>query len=205
MIVIEWLALMVFQKQGLAQTLQQGLFIDIRTGIMDEYTRLHISRCVDMAVPLSSGDTALRKFAIILEINDKSFLAILQASDLTDFVFHIYPLLRRQQQICGGIHAHRHVMEVPRKDTALLNEHIQKFIAGHIQIVLAGIANEHAKGNFIGVHQLHGMDRLVKMARSSSAVIGLLEVLNAHGHKEITHSEQLPAERIVNEYAICKA
>ena len=68
MIAVERLVRTVCHKQWLLQRSQQIYFLDIGTGIMDEYTGLHIAVWIDMAVVSAACDTSAHIFSIVLEI-----------------------------------------------------------------------------------------------------------------------------------------
>ena len=90
-------------------------------------------------------------------------------------------------------------MEVPGEVTAFIDQHVQKFIAGHVQIIFAGIADRNAEGDLIGFHQLHRPDRGIEMPFTAASVIGFLEALNADGDEEIPDAQQFFAEVIIDQ------
>ena len=137
MVAVEGLTLAVELEQRLLQAFQEALFPDIRAGVMDEHTGLHITRGVDMAIDPAAGHAAAGKLAVVLEVDAIQLLAAGHATDLADAVFHIRALLRRQQQIGRGIDAHGHIVEVPREDAALGNQQIEEVVACDDLIVLA--------------------------------------------------------------------
>ena len=201
-VAVKGLTLAVFQKQRLLQALQEALFPDIGAGIVDKDAGLHITCRIDMAVDAAAGHAAARKFTVILEIDAVKLLAAGHAADLTHTVFHVGALLGGQQQVGGGAHADRHIVEVPRKDAALADEQIQKFIAGDGLVVFGGVADGHAEGDLVAVHQLHGGQRLLEVALAAAAVIGFLEALDGDGDEEIADPQKLLAEIIIDEGAV---
>lgn len=100
-IFVEGLALLVSLKQRLAQAFEQGLFVDICVGVVDEYAGFHVAVRVNMAVKPSSGDASSDIGSVILEINGEDRLAAFHGADLPDAVIHAFPLFRRQQQVGG--------------------------------------------------------------------------------------------------------
>ena len=157
-----------------------------------------------MAVVFTARHAAADELAVILEVNGKELLAALQPTDLPDPILHIQPLLRRQKQLCGGIHPYRHIVEIPCEITAFFNEHIQELVAGYIFVVPAGIADRYAEGNVVGMHQLHGADRAGKVAVPAPGIVRLREALQTDGNKEVSDPEHLLAEVIVDERPIRK-
>ena len=171
---------------------------------MDKDAGLHITGRIDVAVNAPAGHTAAGKFTVILEIDAVELLAAGHTADLPHTVFHVGALLGGQQQIGGGAHADRHIVEVPRKDAALTDEQIEEFIAGDGLIILGSVANGNAEGDLVAVHQLHSGQRLLEVALAAAAVIGFLEALDGDGHKEIADPQQLLAEVIINKGAVGK-
>ena len=169
---------------------------------MDKDAGLHIAGRIDVAVDAPAGHAAARKLAVILEVDAVELLAAGHTADLPHTVFHVGALLGGQQQIGGGAHADRHIVEVPGEDAALADEQIQKFIAGDGLVVFRGVADGHAEGDLVAVHQLHGGQRLLEVALAAAAVIGFLEALDGDGHKEIADPQKLLAEVVIDEGAI---
>lgn len=131
---------------------------------MDEYTRLNITCGVDVAVKPAVCDALVCKLAVILEVDCENLFPTLNAEYLAHIFFHVGALLRREQKLGRGVHADGHIVEVPRKGAALAYQHIPKFIARHVKIVLARVAYRHAERDFIRVHKLYGVYGLFKVA-----------------------------------------
>ena len=95
---------------------------------MDEYTGLHVAVGIDVTVLFASCHAAVYELAVVLEVNGKEFFAAFHVADLTDLVEHVLSLFRTQQELGGCVHSHRHVVEVPCKDTSFFYKHIQELV-----------------------------------------------------------------------------
>ena len=96
MIFVEGLTLPIFHEDRLTQAVQEGHFIDVRPGVVNENAGLHVACGIDVAVVFPPRHAAADELAVILEVNGKELLAALQPTDLPDPILHIQPLLRRQ-------------------------------------------------------------------------------------------------------------
>ena len=201
-VVVERLSFLVCHKQRLLQTFEQGLFLDVGAGIVDEDTRFHIAVGVDMAVTFAACHAAVHKFTVVLEVDGEQFLAALDPADISDLVIHVFSLFRTQEQIGAGVVADRHIMEEPCEDTTLVDQHIQEFIAGDRQIILAGVTDGNAERDMMFVHQIHGCERFVIMTCASSAVVAFFESLNADGNEEVADSQKVLTEFLVDQRAV---
>ena len=90
-------------------------------------------------------------------------------------------------------------MEIPRKNAALGDQQIQKLVAGDHLVVPAGVADGHAEGDAVAVHQVHGVQRLLEVTPPTAAVVGLLKALHADGHEEVAHPQHLLTKFLVDE------
>ena len=169
---------------------------------MNEHARLYIAVGIDVAVTLTARHAAMYKFTIVLEIDGKQFFTALDTANLTDLMIHVLSLLRTQQQLCARVDADRHIMEEPREHAALVDQHIQEFIAGNRQIILAGIADGNTKRNVMCVHQIHRCERLLIMSRASSAVIAFFKALNADRNEEVSNSQKVLTELLIDQRAV---
>ena len=201
-VAVKGLPLPVQPEQRLLQALQEALVADIRAGIVDKNAGLHVARGIDVAIDAAAGYAAAGKLAVVLEVDAVELLAAGKSANFPDAILHIGALLRRQQQVGGGIDAHGHIVEVPREHAALADQQVEEFVAGDHLIVLAGVADGHAEGDAVAVHQIHGVQRLLEVTLPTAPVVGLLEALHADGHKEVAHPQHLLTELLVDEGAV---
>lgn len=68
-IFIKRLSIMICHENRALQCIQQTLFVDICIRIMNKYTRIHITICIDMQITSSTSDTSANILRIILEIH----------------------------------------------------------------------------------------------------------------------------------------
>ena len=80
---------MIGHENRALEGVEQRRVVDIGIGIMNEYTWLHIARCVDVQVVPSPCDTPAHKLAVILKIHAKNRLCF---SEMTDAAVHFLPL-----------------------------------------------------------------------------------------------------------------
>ena len=139
---------------ALLQALQKALFPDICAGIVNKHAGLHVARRIDVAVDAAAGYAAAGKLAVVLEVDAVELLAAGDAANFTDAVLHIGALLRRQQQVGGGIDAHGHIVEVPCEHAALADQQVEEFVAGDHLIVLAGVADGHTEGDAVAGYEV---------------------------------------------------
>ena len=76
MILIERLVIIICHKQRGVQNLKQAARPDVGIRIMNEYTRLCITICIDVEVVTSTGNTSADIFPIILEIHGENALTM---------------------------------------------------------------------------------------------------------------------------------
>ena len=124
MVAVERLSIAVCLEQRLLQCFDQGNFVDVGAGVMDENTRLHIAVCIDMAVVSSSCDTASDELTVVLEIHNKDLFVALIGTDLTQSVIDIFSLLNRRHQLRCCIHTNRHKVEIPAVAAAMFDQQI---------------------------------------------------------------------------------
>ena len=175
-------------------------------GIRGYHVAQETAKKYDVNVPwlILMDPTSACKLAVVLEVDAVQFLAAGKPADLPYTVFHIRSLLRRQQQGCVSVQANRHVVEIPRENTALGNQKIQELVAGDDLVVLAGVADGDAEGDAVTVHQLHRIQGFLEMALSTTAIVGFLKTLHADGHEEVAHPQHLLTEFLVDEGAVGK-
>ena len=137
---------MVFEEQRLARAVEKRLLVDVRARIVNEQAGFHVARGINMHIPFAARDAAATELAVVLEVNGKQRLAVLDVPNPADAVFHIHALFRRQKQIDQGVYARRHIMEIPRKSAALVDDHIEEFVACHTEVIPAGVTDRDAKG-----------------------------------------------------------
>ena len=93
-------------------------------------------------------------------------------------------------------------MEVPGEHAALLHQHVQELVAGHVLVVAAGVADGYTEGDAVRAHQVHGRQCLGVMTVAAAGIIGVLKAFDADGHHEVAHAQQVLAELIVDQGAV---
>ena len=96
-IMVEGLSFGIFLEQGLLETGDEVLVVDVGAGVVDEDARFDVAVGVDMAIIAAAGDTAIDELAVVLEVDGEYRLAAFDAADFTDAAYHIGPLFRRGQ------------------------------------------------------------------------------------------------------------
>ena len=56
----------------------------------------------------------------------------------------------------------------------------------------------------VGMHQIHSLKSLLIMSAASSAVVGLLEALYTYGDEEVSYSQKVVTEFLIDESTVCK-
>ena len=93
-IMVEGLSFGIFLEQGLLETGDEVLVVDVGTRVVDKDARFDVAVGVDMAVIAAASDTAINELAIVLEIDGENGFAALYAADFTDTPYHISTLFR---------------------------------------------------------------------------------------------------------------
>lgn len=141
-----------------------------------------------MAVIAAASDTAVDELAIVLEIDGENRLATLYAADFADPAYHIGPLFFCRQQVQRGVVADGHIMEVPRKPDALLDEQVQEFVRRDGVDVFPGITDGRPKNDAVLAQEVHGVYDLVEIVFAAAAVIDFTESFDTEGEAEIATS-----------------
>ena len=204
MIVVERLPLAVELEQRLLEALEEGLLLDVGARVVNEDAGLNVARGVDVAVDPAASHAAVGKLAVVLEIDAVELFSACDPADLAHAVFHIDPLLRGQKQRGICVLPDGHIVEVPRKDAALGDEKIQKFVARDDLVVSARVADGNAERDTVAAHEVHGGKRPLEVSVSAAAVVCFLEALDAHGDKEVSDAEHFLAELVVDQRAVRK-
>ena len=202
MVLIEWLALAIELEQRLLEALEEGLLLDIGARIVNEDAGLNVARGVDVAVDPAASHAAAGKLAVVLEIDAVELFSARDPANLAHAVLHINPLLGAQKKRRVRVLPDGHIVEVPRKDTALGDEKIQKFVARDDLVVSARVADGNAERDTVAAHEVHGGKRPLEVSVSATAVVCFLEALDAHGDKEVSDAEHLLAELVVDQRAV---
>ena len=84
--------------------------MDIGIRIMDEYTRIYISGCIDVQVVTSARDTSADVLRIILEVQTEDWFG---ASESTDTFVYSFSLLWIWHKFRSGVISNWHIVEEP--------------------------------------------------------------------------------------------
>src|SRR5699024_1826088 len=114
-VVVERLSVMISHEDRALQSFQQGTFADIGVGVVDEYTRLHITFCINMRISSSSGDTSADILCVVLEVHGEDRFGL---TELTDPLVNFCTLFRVWKKFRNGSVSYRHIMEEPDEQCA---------------------------------------------------------------------------------------
>ena len=197
---------MVSHEQRLFQNLKDCILMNISIGIMDKYTRLCVTICIDMEVVSSSCDTSAYKFTVILEIHSENSRTMLHITDLSYTVLHINSLFRIQKQINRSRISNRHIVEIESITTALFYKHIDKFFAGNTLVVCTCIADRSTKHKTMLFQQIHRMHNLAIDTFSTAKVINFRFSFYAQCKIQVSDLLHLFAECFIDKgtIGICK-
>ena len=158
-----------------------------------------------MTVSFSACYAAVNKLSVVLEVDGEKFFPAIKASDLSDFIVHVFSLLRIKEQAGVCIDSHRHIVEIPGEYAAFVYEHIEEIIACHSQIVLTGVAYGYSKRDMVGMHEIHGCKGLLIVPAAAAPVIAFFKAFDAHGNKKVAYSQKVIAEFLVYEGTVGKS
>ena len=168
---------------------------------MNEYTRIHISVCIDMKVTAATCDTSAYILCIILEVHSEERFC---GTESADAVVHFDSLLRCGKKICCRIISNRHVMEEPCKISSTLDQMIEIFLAAYSLNICGCVACGNTKRKSMTLKKLHGMHNLLINAISTTSVCSCFCSLKADGRNEVFHTEHFLAEFLVDQSSVCE-
>ena len=113
-------------------------------------------------------------------------------------------LFRCRQKFRHSAAAYRHVMEEPYKKGTCFDDHIIKFLAANIVVVLAGVASGNAKRQFVRFQQCHSSFHFLKSTFASAAVVGFGKAFQADGRYKVFHTQHILTECFVNKGTVCE-
>lgn len=111
---------------------------------MNEYARLNISLGINVEIVSASRNTSAYKFGVILKINRKYRLAVLE-SFCPYLTINVLSLLRGEHKACVCICAYGHIVEIPHVSYARLYHFVIKFVARNSFVVAARVADRGAE------------------------------------------------------------
>ncbi len=170
---------------------------------MDEHAGVAVAVGVDVEEPPPAGDTAAHILAVILEVHHKDGLGA--AVLVPNLVINILPLLRRGQQIRGGVVAHRHIVEAPDEIGPHVDQLVDKFLRDDGIHVGAGVAGGDAEGQAALLQNLHGANDLLVHAVAPAAIGGLLEALQGDGRHKVLDPQHIIGKLLVDQGAVGEA
>ena len=193
---------MISHEDRALQSFQQGTFADIGVGVVDEYTRFHITFCINMKISSSSGDTSADILCVVLEVHGEDRFGL---TELTDPLVNFCTLFRVWKKFRNGSVSYRHIMEEPDEQCAGVNDHIKERFTADILIVLACVAGGNTEWEFMLFHQFHCMHYFFVIAAASSSVVGFLKTFQADGRNKILYAEHFVAEIFVDQCSVGEA
>src|SRR5690554_4572113 len=145
--------------------------MDINIGIVNESTRLHVTRRIDVQITSPSRNTTLSIFTVIPKIHGKNGLCF---TDFTNTPIHVCPLLRGSQKIGYCVLTHGYIGEIPSKATSPCDHVIHKLIGTNTLGVIAMVTSRIAKKQLMGTHMLHRCYNLAIGTLSTAHICGFL-------------------------------
>ena len=122
-IVIKRLSVMICHHHRRLQCFQKCFLADIGIRIMDKYTWIDITICIDMQITTAACNTSSHKLCIILEIHGKQRLC---CTVFTDTLIGFSSLCRSRKQLRCCIISNRHIMEIPDKVRSKIDQAVVK-------------------------------------------------------------------------------
>lgn len=165
------------------QRFQKHLFPDVVIGIVDKYTRVNISVCIDMEVTAASCDAASHILSVVLKVHGKQRFF---GSVAADPLIGASALGRGGHQFRHGVISHRHIVEVPDKPGSQPDQLVQIFLRGDGFIVCTGVAGGNAVDQLFASQKLQGMEYLLIYAVPAPSVRSFFEALKGNGRDKIS-------------------
>ena len=103
MIFVEGLVVSECHKERIAETFKNCMCSDVSIGIVDEYTRLHITCRVDVEVVSAACDTSAGVLTVALEVHKEEGLTCLLITYSSEPVVHMLSLLGCGDKIHGSV------------------------------------------------------------------------------------------------------
>ena len=192
---------MICHENRALQCIQQTLFVDICIRIMNKYTRIHITICIDMQITSSTSDTSANILRIILEIHAEDCLC---RTILSDLVIHLFTLLRIRHQLYHCIITCRHVMEEPYKQSTTVDHMVKIFLTAYTVYVCRSIASRYTKRKFMWFQKFHRMHNLLIYTISTTTIICFLRTFQTDCRYEVLHTKHFLTELFIDQSTICK-
>ena len=174
---------------------------DIHVGIVNEYTRITISICINMEITSSACHTSSYIFCIVLEIHSKDRFGFPHFANL---MIHIFSLFRRRHQFRNRIISYRHIMEIPYEIRSPLYHFVKIFVTSDGIQILTGVATTDSKWQLLLPENFHGMHHFPERSLASSAIGGYLKPFHTDGRNQIAHFQHFPGKRFINQCRIGK-
>ena len=92
---------------------------------MNKHAWINIAVCIDVEVSAASGYTALYILCVVLEVHGKQRFC---SPVMTDATVGLCPLFRIWHQFRRSIISYRHVVEIPDKVSAHINQAVIEFL-----------------------------------------------------------------------------
>ena len=169
---------------------------------MHEHARIYIPVCIDMQIPLASGNTSAHIFRIILKVHGEQRL---RGTQMANTVINGFTLLGIWQQFRRSIIANRHIMEVPDEISTHVNQTVIVCIRCNLLVIHAGITRGNAVGQLFLMQQLHCPNDLLIGSLSAAAVRGNLVPLQRNGRNKVLHAQHFIGKLFINQCRIRKA
>ena len=189
-------------EDRLLEALEERLVVDVRIRVVDEDAGLDIAASGDVAEDAAARNAATDELAVILEVHCHDRLAALVVTHLADAVQHVLALLERRHEVGIGTLAHRHVVEVPCPERALLDDEVVVLIGSDRLDVVPCVGRGDAEGKAVLAHEVHGSHDLVEAAIATAAVVGILEALEGEREYDVAEALDVVADLLGHERAV---
>ena len=201
-IVVERHVFVVLHEEGRAQRVEQAYIVDVRVGVVDEHAGFHVASGVDVQVATAACNASAHVLAVVLEVEREQRLFL---AHLANEVVHVLTLFGRGDELCCGAAAHRHKVEVPAEECALIDHPVDVFLRGDGICIGLGPAAGDAKGKVVLAQELHRALDLLVRTLATAGVGGVLVALGRDGGNKVGHADHILAELLVDERGIGKA
>ena len=201
-IVVKRLIIVIGHKQRLFQYLKNGILPDVSIGIMDKYTGLCVSVCINMEVISSSCNAASNKLTIVLKIHGKKSGTMFHISDLSYPVVHVSPLFYCGKQFRRSLISNWHIMEIQRIPAAFFHQHLNKLIACNAFNILACITDGGSEYKTVFFQKLHGMHNLSVNTLAPAKIIDFRFSFKTERKKKISCLLHLTAQFLIHKSTV---